>query len=145
MNYIVYTSNSKDKLREKDLEQLLFQCQRNNSRNGITGLLLYIDGKFVQVLEGDKEKLEEVFKKIQLDHRHEKVNKLIEGESKKRNYSNWAMGYKSLMPEEVMERLGYRDPEAYFKHNKITEESHVTELFMRLFYDKHFNHLVPKH
>jgi len=144
MHYIVYTSNSKEKLKEKELEQLLFQCQRNNSRNGITGFLLYVDGKFVQVLEGEKQKLDELFEKIKSDYRHEKVNKLIEGESQQRNYANWSMGYKSMMPEEVMERLGYRDPEMYFKHNKITEESHVTELFMRLFYDKNFRHMMPK-
>ncbi|MDX1628384.1 MAG: BLUF domain-containing protein [Fulvivirga sp.] len=141
MYYLVYTSHAKKPMPEKDLEQLLFQSQRNNSRKDITGLLLYSDGKFTQVLEGEEQDVLGIFEKIKADDRHHKVNVLIEGDIEKRNFGDWSMGYRSLMPEEIMYKLGYRDPETYFYEHKISDESHVAELFMRLFFDKHMRNL----
>ncbi|MTI21569.1 BLUF domain-containing protein [Fulvivirga sp. RKSG066] len=144
MHYLVYTSIAKGNPSERDLETLLFQSQRNNSRVNITGLLLYVDGKFVQVLEGEKRKVQQLYKVIKKDDRHRDVNLIIDGEKEERDYSGWYMGYRSIMPEEVMSKLGYRDPEAWFRSHKLTKESHVSELFMRLFFDKNFNNLTPE-
>lgn len=143
MYYLVYSSHAKVPFAEKNLEQLLFQCQQKNSEKGITGLLLYTDQKFVQVIEGEKNVIQNTYEKICNDPRHDNVDILIEGEIKKRNYPQWLMGYRSLMPEEVMSKLGYRDPATYFKKNKVTGDSHVAALFMKLFYDKNFRNLIP--
>ena len=143
MYYLVYSSHAKVPFQEKSLEQLLFQCQRNNSNKGVTGLLLYTDQKFVQVIEGDKNIIQNTYKKIQEDPRHEKVEVLIEGHIKERNYAKGNMGYRSLMPEEVIKRLGYRDPAYFFRKNKVTGDSHVAQLFMKLFYDQNFRSLKP--
>lgn len=143
MYYLVYSSHAKVPFQEKTLEQLLFQCQRNNSNKGVTGLLLYTDQKFVQVIEGEKNVIQNTYQKIQEDTRHENVEVLIEGPIKERNYPQWNMGYKSLLPEEVMKRLGYRDPVNYFRKNKVTGDSHVAELFMKLFFDQNFRNLKP--
>jgi len=143
MYYLVYSSHAADAYEEKFLEQMLFQCQTNNSQIGVTGLLLYSNKKFIQVLEGKQDVVQRLFEKIQNDDRHYNVKLLIEGFIKERNYPEWNMGYKSLFPEEVMSKLGYRDPEQYFTNNEIKDDSHVTALFMRLFFDRHFNSPLP--
>ena len=143
MIYLVYTSDATRPMSERDLEQLLFQSQRNNTRYGITGLLLYTDMKFVQVIEGEKVNIMNLFENIKSDMRHTNVSVLIKGKISQRRYPEWYMGYKSMLPEEVMAKIGYRDPTQYFNDNRITDESHVYELFMKLFFDKHFNHLQP--
>lgn len=141
MYYLVYTSEAERHMSEKDLEQLLFQSQRNNRQYGITGLLLYTDQKFVQVIEGEKRDILNLFKNIKSDIRHKNVKVLIQGTIGERRYAQWSMGYNSLFPEEVMAKLGYRDPDAYFEDHPITEESHVYELFVKLFYDKYFKNI----
>lgn len=138
MYYLVYTSEARRSMSEKDLEQLLIQSQRNNTKYGVTGLLLYSDMKFIQVIEGEKQDILNLYDNIKLDIRHNNVSVLVQGNIKKRRYPEWSMYYKTMMPEEVLVRIGFRDPHKYFEENPITDESHVYEIFMKLFFDNLF-------
>jgi hypothetical protein len=48
---LVYASSAKQLFSEEDLTALLQQSRDNNTRLGLSGLLLYKDGNFMQVLE----------------------------------------------------------------------------------------------
>ena len=69
---------------------------RNNARLGITGVLFYSAGHFVQLLEGDMQTIHTMFEKIAADTRHENVNLLTLRPSERRVFAQWEMGLLDL-------------------------------------------------
>ena len=59
MRQLLYVSNTLSDLAPGALDDILTASRRNNAMMGITGLLLYIDGGFLQMLEGDELRSEE--------------------------------------------------------------------------------------
>ena len=97
MYHLVYTSVAGDLVSDADLIQLLEQSRNSNKKTEVTGILLYIQGKFIQVLEGEKTAVNKLYTKIAGDGRHKKVTIVIEGESKERMFNpNYALGMHSL-------------------------------------------------
>ena len=74
---ICYVSNSDRKLEHQQIEELLRFCQDKNKRLGIKGLLIYSEGKFFQILEGDKKVILPLFRKIEKDSRHDGIIQVI--------------------------------------------------------------------
>jgi len=103
---IIYSSVSSTPMQLDELEDLLEQAQGNNSRNGITGALVYVDGFFLQVLEGEKDSVQELMQTISNDFRHETVTVLQAGEIAAAAFSNWDMAYVSATPEQVAQWAG---------------------------------------
>ena len=58
MHQVVYASAAVEAFSEVQLVQLLARARTNNERLGVTGLLLYDEGSFLQVLEGDAKVIE---------------------------------------------------------------------------------------
>jgi hypothetical protein len=109
MFFSIYASSAVDLFSEKELLELLEVSRRNNHAIGVTGMLLYKDGNFMQILEGEKEKVVPLLEKIKLDPRHTGVITLLQQENAQREFSEWAMGFKKLGPEEVANVPGYSD------------------------------------
>ncbi len=105
--YLVYTSKGSPILTEHTLKDILTQSRQNNSMLDITGILLYSKSQFIQVLEGEKEKVTKLYEKIAADPRHTLVSKRIEGFAAERNFATWAMGYKSIITNESDGAHGY--------------------------------------
>jgi hypothetical protein len=135
MFHLVYTSHSTQQFSEADLILLLTQCRDSNKLNGITGMLLYLQGKFIQVLEGKKTTVETLYSTIKKDPRHTRIITVIRGTSPHRLFSGWTMGFKKLSFEEAHHLSGFRDIDVFFKH-PITEDSNLLLVFLGLFYKK---------
>lgn len=103
---IIYSSISSTPMQMDELEDLLEQAQSNNSSNGITGALVYVDGFFLQVLEGEKDSLQELMQTISKDFRHENVTVLQADEIPAAAFSAWDMAYVSATPEQVARWAG---------------------------------------
>jgi hypothetical protein len=71
---ICYVSTSAGRLTASDIEALLEQSRSRNALNGVTGLLLYADGNFIQYIEGKPEGVEPIWTIIQRDPRHKNVS-----------------------------------------------------------------------
>jgi hypothetical protein len=87
---------------------ILAVSQRNNSRDGITGLL-YSDGKrFLQALEGDADKVEAAFARILADPRHRAVVILSDRVTDTREFGDWSMAHRTpgADGEAFMEKVG---------------------------------------
>jgi hypothetical protein len=95
---ICYVSTSVGRLSENDVELLLEQSRARNSLDGVTGLLLYSDGNFMQYLEGKPEGLEPIWESIQRDPRHKNVSAVFKNTASIRVFENWSMAYKASMP-----------------------------------------------
>ena len=73
------------------LSGLLIDSRENNEKNNITGSLICRADIYLQMLEGPKESILEVFEKIKKDDRHLEVEVLSAGPTEERLFPNWAM------------------------------------------------------
>lgn len=99
---VIYISASKTLLGPAETEELLKRSRPNNVAAGITGILVYHDGGFFQVLEGPRAPVEKLFATIRTDPRHHRVIALWQGAADARLFGNWGMGF---VPPEGWPRL----------------------------------------
>jgi len=88
---LVYVSRETSPMRPLELHALLDQARRNNLRLGITGLLVYKAGHFLQVLEGAQEDVESLMGRIRADLRHKDVTILLRDGGADRRFGDWSM------------------------------------------------------
>lgn len=93
---IIYFSHSTRFRQETDLLHLLEQSRQHNAAADITGILLFVQGSIVQVLEGEESVIEALFEKIDKDPRHTNVAKVVSQPIEKRHFTDWSMGYKTI-------------------------------------------------
>jgi len=138
MYYLVYISQATHVFTERDLLDLLIKARHANSKAGVTGMLVFIRDRFIQLLEGEQDVVEALYDRIKKDARHKKVQILLEGNLPGRLFTNWSMGFKSLGLPEFEELSGYRDPEKYFLQNPPTDSSHPALVFLHLFFKRNY-------
>ena len=90
---IIYSSQATDAFDESGLDALLEQCRENNADADLTGMLLYRDGRFLQVLEGPEEPLRALMDVLTTDARHTGLRVLFEEPLRTRQFPNWTMGF----------------------------------------------------
>jgi hypothetical protein len=90
---LIYVSAAREEMSPAELDSILSVARKNNSPVGVTGLLLYHQGSFFQVLEGPKESVGHIFSAIEADTRHSGVIVLEARISSARVFPNWSMGY----------------------------------------------------
>lgn len=105
--YLVYLSAATQIYSDTDIIQILTVSRKNNAENDITGILLYHDGSILQVLEGERRAVTELYQKIKTDERHKNVIQLVEGNSEERNFADWSMGFKAVNYSDWNEYEGY--------------------------------------
>ena len=107
MKNIVYVSTSIRLLSDEELIDILTVARQKNAEHNITGVLLYSEGTFLQVIEGDNENVDAIFANIKNDKRHKNIITLIDEAIPHKNFSEWAMGFTSVKPDKSEELLGY--------------------------------------
>jgi hypothetical protein len=106
---IVYTSTATKSFDRAELMELLKGSVQRNTRAGITGLLLYKDGTFMQALEGETAVVIALFSKISHDSRHHHVIPLIHEPIEHRHFSSSAMAFRDLNTPELKNLPGYSE------------------------------------
>ncbi len=101
MHQILYTSKALNPFRDDELQALLEVARLNNSKKSITGMLLYCNSNFIQLLEGERDDLLALFEIISADKRHIEVKKIVESEIDKPQFPDWSMGYKALSAQQL--------------------------------------------
>lgn len=95
---------------KETLKDMLVSFRKNNEANGITGMMLFSEGIFLQVLEGEDRKVNTLVRKIRKDARHHSVVQLDEKAITRRIFPNWSMGFKVASAEEFKDLKGYANP-----------------------------------
>ena len=93
MHRIIYLSSSTGHLSLEEINALLLQSRKFNAKNEISGVLLYIDGDFLQVIEGQKEVITTLFEKIKKDTRHKGIITVFNDQLVERQFPDWSMGF----------------------------------------------------
>ena len=99
--YLVYTSLPRIEMSKSTLEEITRISIRNNRKKGITGILLGIESRYLQFLEGDEEDVLQLCERIKQDPRHYELNKWVQGHSDERVFSDWSMASWLLTNEEL--------------------------------------------
>jgi len=76
-----------------DLENILFSARKRNAEKEITGLLIFRDGFFIQILEGQQSQIKELVGRIIQDRRHKKLHVIGEWNTNKRFFEKWSMSF----------------------------------------------------
>jgi hypothetical protein len=107
--HCIYASCAAADFREQDIPALLDNARANNLRRDITGMLLYIDGSFFQILEGEEPVVGRAFEIIRCDPRHKRVTQIILEPIAERDFAQWTMGFAAVGPQEAGELIGEND------------------------------------
>lgn len=91
-----YASAASTPFSEDELRDLLAKARANNAELNVSGMLLYHEGSFIQVLEGDQDTVEQLYAKIADDPRHTNALLLFKGDATERSFDEWTMGFHEL-------------------------------------------------
>lgn len=93
---LLYASRAAQPIGEAELGAILKQSREHNPAEGLTGLLCYNDGVFIQMLEGGRNAVNGRYKRIVEDPRHKDVILLSYEEIRERQFAGWSMGQVNL-------------------------------------------------
>ena len=89
----LYASRATGPLTPAVMDSILEQSRKNNPKRGITGMLCMSDDVFIQVLEGGRDAVCELYNTIVQDSRHKDVRMLVYEEITERRFGHWTMGH----------------------------------------------------
>lgn len=98
---MIYSSQAKTPLSPAGLEEILVDARVGNEKRQVTGVLVYIDGVFMQILEGEEKVLRALLKSIAADSRHTDLKVFYEREVSERTFPDWRMAYLSATPQQM--------------------------------------------
>ena len=134
--HLIYVSTAVTPMSKRDLLDLLHQSRARNERHRITGMLLYKDGHFMQVLEGDEADVMEIFADIEIDRRHKSVDVLRTEYIRHRDFPDWTMGFENIDTLDVSTVPGFtRFLERDFRSEYFSEHSVEAHAMLLAFKD----------
>jgi hypothetical protein len=103
LRQVLYGSSAVRPMTQAEIDVILEQARRRNTETGITGILFYLDGNFLQLLEGEEPALSETFSRIRLDTRHRNLIKMLDGPIEQRSFAASPMAFRSIYDNELEE------------------------------------------
>lgn len=103
---LIYASEASHDFGTDELHSLLKTSRKNNAKSGVTGILLYKRGSFLQVLEGGEKDVDAIFDRILSDARHDLIILLHREDIPERNFEDWRMGFVDI---EAVDLPGFSD------------------------------------
>ncbi len=99
LHFLIYVSQAAKAMSPEALDNLQQQASAANRTAGITGCLVYQDGYFMQMLEGEREALFKLIDKIKSDKRHRNLRIVIESTARQRVFPDWGLEVRALTPD----------------------------------------------
>ncbi|MCD0460189.1 BLUF domain-containing protein [Roseiconus lacunae] len=90
---LVYVSSANVPFSDKDLDALLHRARSSNHALDVSGILLFADQTFFQVLEGERATVQILFERIEHDPRHSDATIIAERPIEHRSFADWSMGF----------------------------------------------------
>lgn len=106
---LIYASSAVELFSKQQLVDLLHEARIHNKSADITGMLLYRDGNFLQVLEGEPEAVDALYQKILKDRRHTNILTISRREINSRIFHDWEMGFTTIEDEDIKRYPGFTD------------------------------------
>jgi len=103
---IMYSSQATEPMTVTGLEAILTDARTGNEARNVTGALVYVDGVFFQIIEGDKDVVHNLMASIASDSRHQSVKIFYEAEVDVRAFESWRMAYLRATAEQMSKWAG---------------------------------------
>lgn len=110
LHHLIYLSRATIAFDDQQLQQLLLEARIYNQAVGITGILLYGQQQFLQVLEGEPTLVQALYARIRQDPRHHDVTLYADKEIAHRAFEDWAMAYHPQDPQQFQQFAGLVSP-----------------------------------
>jgi Sensors of blue-light using FAD len=95
--HLLYISHVEKHWEYHELLSLLKISRANNTRKSITGILIYDDRIFIQLLEGERDAVIETMERVRKDPRHDRILHLVAEENPSgRMFPGWTMGFRHM-------------------------------------------------
>lgn len=95
LDSLVYVSSAVRPLSLDEIQQLLKRARERNREYGITGVLLFIGGNFMQYIEGPKDSLNTIYEIIREDEKHTGIILVTREAREDRQFGDWSMAYQT--------------------------------------------------
>ncbi len=129
MHHLIYMSRASTPPTTHDLVDLLRQSQHANNQAGVTGLLLYSEGRFIQLLEGEAAAVQATYARILRDPRHHAIHKLADRAVPERLFPAWSMTFQEVEGQQFEQLAGYLSPQELRKLDVAPEAIHAALLY----------------
>ena len=131
---LIYRSQKAESFPESELLALLQECKEPNAAHEITGVLFYIDGYFIQCIEGSEADVEQLLSNIIRDARNINVVVLSDRMLAERAFPTWWMGFRSMSTAELMQQKGFIEISSTETLDKILDRHQEMLKLMRDYY-----------
>lgn len=131
MFYLIYVSHAADGLKSSDLHDILKKAHEVNANLGITGLLLYKNKRFMQLIEGQEDAVRGLYQKILQDPRHRDLIVLQEDTEPERQFPGWSMAFRNLNALPSADKL--ESGEIEFADDALERHSNKATQLLHLF------------
>ncbi len=143
MIQVSYVSRANKPMSAEQLLVLLMQCRDNNSAQGVTGMLLYGNGTFLQAIEGEEPVIDGLVDKIWADRRHADIKLLSRRRITRREYADWTMAFERVSDEglwnvEGLVSFAARD----FNYDYLVGHQPVVAALMDRYREPHYDQLI---
>jgi len=105
MYKLIYVSNARKLMSADELHDILEVARANNRASSVTGMLLYCDGNFLQVLEGEEQSVRTTFDRIAHDTRHDDISRILSADLPGRWTADWSMAFSHCESSEDFEEV----------------------------------------
>lgn len=131
MHVIVYTSEYQggDKSINSVLEDISRVSRIKNLEKDISGLLFYHNGRFLQIIEANKNVLEELMSTLSADERHRNILRLVDEPIRKKSFSSWNMDSFNLDDHEQLDLAELKNITRVFKNTMSTRSDLLSRFY----------------
>lgn len=145
MIQVSYISRTSEPFSSEQLLDLLMQCRTNNTKSGVTGMLLYGNSTFLQAIEGEEAVIDQLVEKIWKDPRHAEIEILGRREIEQREYNDWSMGFEQVTEEGLPDVEGLKDFGASdFNFDYLVGHEPIVNLLMDHYRRPHWDPLISE-
>lgn len=123
---LIYFSFPIRSFKELEINKMLHQVRPKNQAMDVSGILLYANEQFLQVLEGRRKDVNNIFQSISHDARHFDVNLLSVRDIDQRSFSHWDMAF---CGGDNVRHLDGQQNKAYFNAQMLTPDEALALLF----------------
>jgi hypothetical protein len=101
---VIYVSAATSDISEHDTAELLKEARKTNRKNDVSGMMLYVGGCLLMLLEGEAHKVDAVSREI-VAWKHE-MRAIYREPVAEREFPDWIMGFEAVAPAEAARLLG---------------------------------------
>ena len=128
---ICYVSTASKELSQADIASLFKTVRQKNDTMGVTGILMFSEGNFFQIMEGEHETIIHLFNRIKLDSRHYNIIKILEKPIDNPYFDHYYSGFTTISNHEERHRLqNFLDNEKDVNPDSYKSISYLAQKFI---------------